>query len=158
MPRFSFVLFSMFIAASAFAQRGAPARRPQPQPTPTPVIANAGDAIGGLTSSQAADFAAGLEEFSNVETVADGLGPVFNGRSCAECHEVPVVGGGSSVHLVTRIGRRVNGAFDPLTELGGSLIHDHAIGPPDVSSHLILPECPSAHSQIVYHLPTPPLY
>jgi CxxC motif-containing protein (DUF1111 family) len=158
MPRFSFVLFSMLIAASAFAQRGAPVRRPQPQPAPTPVIANAGDAIGGLTTSQAADFAAGLEEFSGVETVADGLGPVFNGRSCAECHEVPVVGGGSSIHLVTRIGRRVNGAFDPLTELGGSLMQDHAIGPPDGSTHVFRPERPPALATIVIHRRTTPLF
>src|SRR5437588_11026352 len=47
----------------------------------------------GLTTAQRADFDAGLAEFQAVETIAEGLGPVFNGKSCAECHAVPSVGG-----------------------------------------------------------------
>ena len=40
--------------------------------------------LPGLTTAQLADFNAGLAEFTSVETIADGLGPVFNGKSCAE--------------------------------------------------------------------------
>ena len=39
-------------------------------------------------------FAAGRTQFEAVETPASGLGPVFNGRSCAECHTSPAIGGG----------------------------------------------------------------
>src|SRR4029450_12453549 len=49
--------------------------------------------LPGLTVEEGNAFAAGLEDFLEVETVEDGLGPVFNGKSCAECHAVPSVGG-----------------------------------------------------------------
>jgi len=52
-----------------------------------------------------------------VETIEDGLGPVFNGKSCGECHAVPSVGGSEpnvGVARETRIGRMFNGRFDPL--------------------------------------------
>lgn len=35
--------------------------------------------------------------FDDVEDESDGLGPVFNGASCAECHSNPVTGGFSNV-------------------------------------------------------------
>jgi CxxC motif-containing protein (DUF1111 family) len=159
MPRSLFaVLLSTLIAATALAQRAPVRGRPAPTPTPTPVIANAGDAIGGLTTSQSAAFAAGLEEFSGVEDVADGLGPVFNGRSCGECHEAPTVGGGSPRHNVTRIGTRVNGVFDPLANLGGSLMQDQAIGPRDGVAHQFRPERPPTAATIVVRRRTTPLF
>lgn len=171
MPRKSFaILFSMLIAVSALAQQAAPRGRttrptpppapaPQPQPTPPPPpTSTAGGAIAGLTTSESAHFAEGLEEFSGVETVADGLGPVFNGRSCAECHVAPATGGGSALHLVTRIGTRVNGVFDPLTRLGGSLMQDHAIGPADGATHQFRAEAPTALATIVVHRRTTPLF
>src|SRR5262245_4566991 len=74
-------------------------------------------ALKGLTKAQQADFDEGLAEFTQEETIADGLGPVFNGKSCAECHAVPSVGGSGpnlDVARETRIGRRVGGQFDPL--------------------------------------------
>src|SRR5436189_896967 len=35
--------------------------------------------------------------FEDVETEADGLGPIFNATSCAKCHATPVTGGVSAV-------------------------------------------------------------
>jgi len=35
--------------------------------------------------------------FEDVETVADGLGPVYNAQSCRECHQNPLTGGNSQV-------------------------------------------------------------
>ena len=87
-----------------------------------------GDALSGLSAAQLASFNAGLVEFTAVETEADGLGPIFNGTSCAQCHSVPGTGG-SSTTTVTRFGRVVNGVFDPLTDLGGSLLQKFAIDP-----------------------------
>ncbi|MEA2571878.1 MAG: hypothetical protein QOI24_3879 [Acidobacteriota bacterium] len=163
MPRKLFaVFFSTLVAFAALAQqapgRGRPTRPAPPPPPPPAVTATAGDAIGGLTASEAATFAAGLEEFSGVEGIDDGLGPVFNGRSCGECHDTPVVGGGSSLHLVTRVGRRVNGTFDPLTNLGGSLLQDHALGPEDGSTHQFRAETAPALATIVVHRRTTPLF
>ena len=42
--------------------------------------------LPGLTSAQLVAFNDGLEEFEEVDTIEEGLGPVFNGKSCAECH------------------------------------------------------------------------
>src|SRR5207237_3180580 len=52
-------------------------------------IVSPGDPLPGLAADDQAAFADGLAQFSKVEPFDDGLGPVFNGRSCAECHSFP---------------------------------------------------------------------
>src|SRR5215471_19752836 len=37
------------------------------------------------------------QKFDEVETIADGLGPLYNAQSCRECHQNPVSGGSSQV-------------------------------------------------------------
>jgi len=91
------------------------------------VTTHFGDPLPGLTAAQLARFNAGKEEFGTAETPADGLGPVFNDVSCGACHSAPALGGGSS-RLVTRFGTITNGVFDPLANLGGSLIQVSGIG------------------------------
>jgi len=87
-----------------------------------------GDPLPGLTDQELALFEAGKDEFQEVETVENGLGPVFNEASCTSCHSDPVVGGGSA-RLETRFGRlKPDGSFDPMVEFGGSLLQDHGIG------------------------------
>ena len=86
-----------------------------------------GEPFAELSAADLARFAAGKVEFQAVETVAEGLGPVFNEASCASCHSGPV--GGTNFRLETRFGRtRANGTFDPMTEFGGSLLQDRGIG------------------------------
>jgi CxxC motif-containing protein (DUF1111 family) len=85
-----------------------------------------GDPLPGLTGEQQARFEAGKREFSTEEEATEGLGPVFNDTSCANCHTSPAVGGGSAV-LETRFGRTDGQAFDPMTEFGGSLMQSRAI-------------------------------
>jgi CxxC motif-containing protein (DUF1111 family) len=116
-----------------------------------------GDPLPGLTASQSSAFASGKTEFNSAEDVDEGLGPVFNGRSCAECHSVPAVGGGSE-RLVTRFGKITNGQFDPLAQFGGSLIQDHAITRADGSTHDFSPETVPSVATIVVHRRTPPLF
>jgi CxxC motif-containing protein (DUF1111 family) len=91
-----------------------------------------GGLLPGLTSDQLAKFTKGQDAFQEVETPADGLGPVFNDNSCAACHTTTVSGapvvGGTNARLETRFGRRTLTGFDPLAQLGGSLIQDHGIG------------------------------
>jgi CxxC motif-containing protein (DUF1111 family) len=85
------VLPTMLAVAGAAAQfsakdpgvRGDTIGGAQPEPLP------------GLTSSEHDMFAAGLADFKEVETVADGLGPRFNLDNCAGCHNQPATGGSS---------------------------------------------------------------
>jgi CxxC motif-containing protein (DUF1111 family) len=71
------------------------------------------------------NFEAAAEEFNAHEENDEGIGPVYNARGCGECHDAPVLGGGSQV-----VERRA-GFFSPATGFlehpGGSLIHDRAI-------------------------------
>jgi len=116
-----------------------------------------GDPLPGLTAAQSSAFAAGKAEFNAAEEVDEGLGPVFNGRSCVECHSAPAIGGGSE-RLVTRFGTITNGQFDPLAQYGGSLIQDHAITRADGSVHNYQPETVPSVATIVVHRRTPPLF
>src|ERR1051325_7509168 len=56
-----------------------------------------GDPLPGLTPKEFELFRIGLAEFTAVETADEGLGPVFNGRSCAECHSIPRIGGSGTM-------------------------------------------------------------
>ena len=63
--------------------------------------------------------------FEDRETIDDGLGPVYNAQSCAECHQNPVTGGISQISEL-RAGHR--DAFGNFVDApGGSLINDRAI-------------------------------
>jgi len=75
--------------------------------------------------------------FDEVETIADGLGPVYNAQSCRECHQNPVSGGASQVGEL-RVGHTVHGQFrNPTVRIndgkdtitGRTLINDRAICP-----------------------------
>src|SRR6185369_12480482 len=62
--------------------------------------------------------------FEEVESIADGLGPTYNARSCAECHQNVATGGASQIaeHRTGRVD--ASGGF--FESLGGSLIHSRA--------------------------------
>src|SRR6266581_6251912 len=87
-------------------------------PVPTCKEKNLATPLPGLTPEQETAFFAGCDEFMEEETPDEGLGPVFNGKSCAECHAVPSVGGSEpnvGVARETRIGTLdKNGNFDPM--------------------------------------------
>ena len=129
------------------------AQRPHPNPNPTLPPAPSGrwgDTLPGLSTNLLKAFAAGKEEFQNVETPDTGLGPIFNNDSCVACHSTPVVGG-VSTNFVTRFGRLVNGVFDPLSEKGGSLLQARAIDP---ACQEFIP----AEANVVAHRITTPLF
>jgi CxxC motif-containing protein (DUF1111 family) len=90
-------------------------------------IAGIGDPFPGLTPDQQAAFDEGKDEFQEVERPRDGLGPIFNGTSCAQCHSNPAVGGDSNI-VETRFGTTDKNKFDALGDLGGSLIQSQGIG------------------------------
>jgi CxxC motif-containing protein (DUF1111 family) len=71
-----------------------------------------------------AKFDEDREVFEEVETIEEGLGPVYNARSCVECHGNPITGGNSQITEV-RAGHWENNEFEEAP--GGSLIHSRAI-------------------------------
>ncbi|HTR37483.1 MAG TPA: di-heme oxidoredictase family protein [Bryobacteraceae bacterium] len=70
----------------AFAQR---------DPGPRGGPAGAGGYYPTLGSDEQTAFMQAIGVFEEVEAVPDGLGPTFNGNSCAMCHAQPAVGGSS---------------------------------------------------------------
>ena len=135
--------------------------------------AGAGGAIPGLTTIEGKFFANGQTRFSEVEAVANGLGPRFNLDRCAGCHAAPAVGGSSpasnpqvtvapafQVSLVTGLGfisangpvREVRfqsdgGVHDLFTIMGRSdTLPGCNISQPDFAAHL---------REIIFRIPTP---
>ena len=84
-----------------------------------------GDPLPGITSGDFEDFRLGLDDFTEVETVEDGLGPAFNGSSCAVCHSVPAIGGAGVVAEVRAARRDEHGEFIELAPTSGSGIGSH---------------------------------
>jgi hypothetical protein len=89
---------------------------------PTEAPAGFDNQTNGLVNPRT--FDADRAVFEEFETIADGLGPVFNARSCAECHTTPVSGGSSQVSEL-RAGHYDGQRFT--APPGGSLIHDRAL-------------------------------
>jgi CxxC motif-containing protein (DUF1111 family) len=124
---------------------------------------NFGDPLPGLSAAEQAQFAAGKTAFEAAEDVGDGLGPVFNENACVACHTT-VVGGSSvtgagSTRLETRFGQKTGPgefAFDPLADLGGSLLQDHAIGMVGTSNYV--PEVVPQQANVVAQRRTTPLF
>jgi CxxC motif-containing protein (DUF1111 family) len=63
----------------------------------------------------------GREDFTEVETAEEGLGPAFNGASCAVCHSVPAIGGITAMTEIRGGYRDEDGKFTAL--YGGTLYH-----------------------------------
>jgi CxxC motif-containing protein (DUF1111 family) len=82
--------------------------------------------------------AADLVKFDDVETIADGLGPLYNAQSCRECHQNPTSGGASQVTEL-RVGifvadRKFRNPDIPINHgavviSGRTLVNDRAICP-----------------------------
>ncbi len=86
-----------------------------------------GSPLPGISSRELELFRLGLEDFIAIETAEDGLGPSFNGNSCASCHSVPAVGGISTMTEVRAGHRDEDGKFTVLN--GGTLYHLFSIPP-----------------------------
>ena len=80
-----------------------------------------GDPLPGLTAVEFEEFRLGLEDFLEVEDAEEGLGPAFNGTSCAGCHSVPVIGGVAPITTVHAGVREPDGQFRQLEADRGSL-------------------------------------
>ena len=137
------------LAAVAIGGAGAP------PPPPPPPPATPGRPLPGLPLAVLARWNAGLLAFLKVEDVPGGLGPVFTENSCVKCHGAAAAGG-AGTRLVTRIGRMVNGQFDPLVAFGGPQVQDRGIG--KFNGVNFVGEVVPPQASIVAHRRTTPLF
>ena len=111
---------------------------------------NPGDPLPGLTPTEFTEFRLGLEDFTEVETAEDGLGPAFNGTSCAVCHNVPAIGG-IGVMLETRAAYQdASGEFRALDAEGDTLMHLFSVPP-----HRCQPVIPDDVNVVARRAPIP---
>jgi CxxC motif-containing protein (DUF1111 family) len=108
-----------------------------------------GDPLPGITASEFSEFRLGLEDFTEVETAEDGLGPAFNGTSCAACHNVPAIGG-ASVVVETRAGYRTEQGLAGLDHDGNTLMHLFSVPP-----HNCQPAAPDDANVFARRAPVP---
>jgi CxxC motif-containing protein (DUF1111 family) len=115
-----------------------------------------GEPLANLTREQRAQFNEGKQVFQRVFKPENGLGPLFNGNSCAECHESPVVGGiGDEIEVhATRF--TPPHSCDPLFEEGGPVVQQHAT--PLLQALGVLKEPVPLHATSEARRSTPPLF
>ena len=88
------------MSAAVATQFHPPAQNEAPTGFLTPTLsANPGSqsVSNGLPEPSGDTFANDQSVFEESEGVDNGLGPIYNARSCADCHQNPVTGGGSQV-------------------------------------------------------------
>jgi CxxC motif-containing protein (DUF1111 family) len=104
----------------------------------TPSFNSAQSISNGIVEPPGDTFARDQQVYEKNETVADGLGPVYNATSCVVCHQNPNSGAASQITEL-RVGHNdANGNFVNPTILindgkdmitGRSIVDDRAIGP-----------------------------
>ena len=107
----------------------------------TPTLAqNAGSQSknNGLIEPSGDTYPLDQQSYERVHDVSTGLGPVYNGRACVECHQNPVSGGASQFTELRAGHTDANGNFANPTVLiddgaasisGRSIINDRAVLP-----------------------------
>ncbi len=113
-------------------------------------VVQPGEPLAGVTPAEFEEFRLGLDDFLEVETAEEGLGPAFNGTSCAVCHNVPAVGGISAVSEVRAARRLEDGTFVALAADGESLFHLFS-----VPGHACQPAIPVEANIIIRRVPIP---
>jgi CxxC motif-containing protein (DUF1111 family) len=92
-------VFAASVSVGLFVMIGANAGLAQKDPGPRPGPAAAGSFYPSLNAYEQTYFSGAQATFQEVENVTGsdnvGLGPAFNGNSCAQCHAEPAMGGSS---------------------------------------------------------------
>jgi CxxC motif-containing protein (DUF1111 family) len=151
MIRFTAVLLTLGLQAPLLAQTPLPPATEAPAGFDTPtLVANPGSksSSNGLIEPLGDTFALDQQIYETLHDVNSGLGPVYNGRACAECHQNPV-SGGASQFTELRIGHRdQNGNFvnptvpiddGAATITGRSILNDRAVVP-EAQEHIPVTE------------------
>ena len=113
-----------------------------------------GKPLPGLTAAEFERFRVGLEDFVEVETAEEGLGPAFNGTSCAGCHNVPAIGGVSLISEVRAARRLADGTIQPLKDSNGYQLDTlfHLLSTPN---HMCQPVIPPEANIFARRVPIP---
>ena len=82
-----------------------------------------GTPLPGITPVEFEEFRLGLDDFLEVEASEEGLGPAFNGTSCAVCHNIPTIGGAGTMAELRAGRRNASGEFETLNDSGDTLFH-----------------------------------
>ena len=138
MRRFTAVLVLLGIQAPLLAQTPPATEAPAGFDTPT-LVENPGSmsSSNGIVEPPGDSFALDQRVYETLHDVNTGLGPVYNGRACAECHQNPV-SGAASQFTELRVGHAVNGVFvNPTVPIddgaamitGRSILNDRAVLP-----------------------------
>ena len=117
----------------------APVEAPAGFDTPTLVLSPGSKSTSnGIGEPPGDGFAVDQRIYETAHDVNSGLGPVYNARACADCHQNPV-SGGASQFTELRIGHRdANGDFvNPTVPIAGgaaqitgrSILNDRAVSP-----------------------------
>jgi CxxC motif-containing protein (DUF1111 family) len=107
-----------------------------------------GNPLSGISPIEHELFRLGMDDFTEVETAQDGLGPAFNGTSCAICHSSPAIGGVSPIAEVRAGYRDEDGKFSELK--GGTLFHLFSTPP-----HNCQVQIPAGANVIARRVPIP---
>ena len=114
----------------------------------SPVVDRGPGIIAGASAGDRAAFRDGYARFNETERALDGLGPFYNGTSCADCHRDPGVGG-SGPQRVRRAGTLLaDGGF--VAPPGGTMV-------PSFSIHAAIarPEVPADANVLALRRPLP---
>jgi CxxC motif-containing protein (DUF1111 family) len=152
--RLPILLLAAGLQAPLMAQNPLPPDAPPGFDTPT-LAQNPGSASSsnGILEKAGDTFQLDQQIYETIHDASTGLGPVYNGRSCAECHQNPVSGGASQFtelragHFTTTTTNGVttttfanptvtinDGLPNPITGLpstltGRSIVNDRALEP-----------------------------
>ncbi len=83
--------------------------------------------LPGLSDGELARFREGVGEFTEVESVAEGLGPFFNGSSCAHCHSGSALGSSGIMRVTRFVCRTPSGELEAAAS--GTMLHAFSTRP-----------------------------
>ncbi len=117
-----------------------------------------GSFLSGVSQTEQANFVKGREAFNQTETPEDGVGPVFNGTSCSECHKQGAIGGAGdnlTVSRVTRFGAGAGANYSDLTVFGGPTLQSRSLREFDPNSPVPPETVPPEATHVSHRIATP---
>ena len=115
-----------------------------------------GDPVAALDAGERGRFLLGRALFERVASPDEGLGPLYNGERCSDCHDQPAIGGGSSRILVLKATRYEEGRCDLLEAEGGDNIQQRVTEA--AAAHGLQSEEAPASATATARVTAPPLF